>query len=56
MPVFPKPKFVLDYDGVVFPDLWQEGENAKNFRAYLRYYLSDHRPMWVQLSAKPCTG
>ncbi|MGE5295208.1 MAG: endonuclease/exonuclease/phosphatase family protein [Solirubrobacterales bacterium] len=47
-------KGVFDFDGVVFPDLWQDGKNAKNFRAYLRYYISDHRPMWVQLSAKPC--
>jgi hypothetical protein len=30
--------------------LWQGGANRKNFLAYLRYYLSDHRPMWVQLS------
>lgn len=49
-------KGVFDYDGVVFPDLWQEGRNAKDFQTYLRYYLSDHRPMWVQPSAKPCTG
>jgi endonuclease/exonuclease/phosphatase family metal-dependent hydrolase len=42
-------KGVFDFDAVVFPDLWQSGANIKNFRAYLRYYLSDHRPMWVQL-------
>jgi len=43
-------KGVFDYDTVIFPDLWQDGTNTKNFRAYLRYYISDHRPMWVQLS------
>jgi endonuclease/exonuclease/phosphatase family metal-dependent hydrolase len=43
-------KGVFDYDTVVFPDLWQNGTNKKNFKAYLRYYISDHRPMWVQLS------
>lgn len=43
-------KGVFDFDTVIFPDLWQAGANAKNFRAYLRYYLSDHRPMWVQLT------
>jgi endonuclease/exonuclease/phosphatase family metal-dependent hydrolase len=43
-------KGVFDYDTVIFPDLWQDGANMKNFRAYLRYYISDHRPMWVQLS------
>ncbi len=44
-------KGVFDYDGVVFPELWQDGSNAAKFKAYLRYYLSDHRPMWVQLHA-----
>jgi len=43
-------KGVVDYDTVIFPDLWQDGTNEKNFRTYLRYYISDHRPMWVQLS------
>jgi endonuclease/exonuclease/phosphatase family metal-dependent hydrolase len=42
-------KGVYDYDDVIFPDLWQDGKNTKNFKAYLRYYISDHRPMWVQL-------
>jgi len=43
-------KGVFDFDAVIFPELWQGGANVKNFNAYLRYYLSDHRPMWVQLS------
>ena len=43
-------KGVFDYDTVIFPQLWQNGANAKRFKSYLRYYLSDHRPMWVQLS------
>ena len=42
-------KGVFDYDTAVFPDLWQAGKNAKRFKSYLRYYMSDHRPMWVQL-------
>ena len=45
-------KGVFDYDQVIFPALWQNGANAKNFKAYLRYYMSDHRPMWVQLSVQ----
>ena len=39
---------VFDYDGAIFHDLFQlhtEGE----FKAYLRYYISDHRPMWMEL-------
>jgi endonuclease/exonuclease/phosphatase family metal-dependent hydrolase len=43
-------KGVFDYDAVVFQELWQGGVNKKNFQAYLRYYMSDHRPMWVQLT------
>jgi endonuclease/exonuclease/phosphatase family metal-dependent hydrolase len=43
-------KGVFDYDAVILPDLWKDGTNLKNYKAYLRYYLSDHRPMWVQLS------
>lgn len=37
---------VFDFDQVVFPDLWLS--SPKNFRAYVKYYLSDHRPVWVQ--------
>jgi endonuclease/exonuclease/phosphatase family metal-dependent hydrolase len=45
-------KGVFDFDGVVFPALWADGTNAADFKAYLRYYLSDHRPMWVQLKTE----
>lgn len=44
-------KGVFDFDGAIFPDLWQDGQNEADFKAYLRYYMSDHRPMWVQLHA-----
>jgi hypothetical protein len=43
------PTGIFDYDGAIFPSLWNNGANTKNFNAYLRYYISDHRPMWVQL-------
>ena len=43
-------KGVFDFDAALFPALWKDGSNAKNFKAYLRYYISDHRPMWVELS------
>jgi hypothetical protein len=39
---------IFDYDKVVFPDLWNGGAGKKNFEAYLRYYMSDHRPMWME--------
>jgi endonuclease/exonuclease/phosphatase family metal-dependent hydrolase len=40
---------VFDFDNVVFRDLWQTHE-AKQFLAYTRYYLSDHRPFWAQFT------
>ncbi len=39
---------VFDFDSVIFPDLWKN-ESPKNFRAYLRYYISDHRLLWLQI-------
>jgi len=42
-------KGVFDYDAVIFPDLWQ-ARGKTDFDAYLRYYISDHRPMWVEFN------
>jgi endonuclease/exonuclease/phosphatase family metal-dependent hydrolase len=41
---------VFDFDGAVFRKLWGEtkAEQTK-FRSYVKYYLSDHRPLWAQL-------
>ena len=39
---------VFSFDMKLFGDLWQQSQSK--FRAYLRYYISDHRPMWVELS------
>jgi endonuclease/exonuclease/phosphatase family metal-dependent hydrolase len=39
---------VFDFDQVVFKQLWQ-GHGKAVFNGYLRYYLSDHRPMWMRL-------
>lgn len=39
---------VFDFDAVVFPDLWNGGQGKKNFDTYVRYYISDHRPMWME--------
>jgi endonuclease/exonuclease/phosphatase family metal-dependent hydrolase len=46
--VFTGNKGVFDYDAVIFPALWANGTNKTNFKAYLRYYISDHRPMWAE--------
>ena len=47
--LFTGTKGVFDYDTAIFPALWNSGKNQAHFKSYLRYYISDHRPMWVQL-------
>ena len=37
---------VYDYDQVLFADLWNQ--RPSDFEAFCKYYISDHRPMWVQ--------
>ncbi|MBI5876196.1 MAG: endonuclease/exonuclease/phosphatase family protein [Chloroflexi bacterium] len=49
--LFTGKKGVFDFDNALFPALWAGGANAEKFKAYLRYYISDHRPMWVQVNA-----
>jgi hypothetical protein len=39
---------IFDFDAVVFQDLWNGGAGKSQFNSYLRYYLSDHRPMWME--------
>ena len=38
---------VFDFDEVLFPDLWQT--SVPNFKKYMKYYISDHRPLWLEL-------
>ena len=38
---------IVDFDQVVFRDLW-DARGEKDFKAYVKYYLSDHRPMWME--------
>jgi endonuclease/exonuclease/phosphatase family metal-dependent hydrolase len=41
---------VFDFDAVVFKKLWEdEGRTQQQFNAYVRYYVSDHRPFWAEL-------
>ncbi len=47
---------VFDFDAAVFFSKWKSLSNAnthgkavKKFNAYLRHYLSDHRPVWVEI-------
>jgi endonuclease/exonuclease/phosphatase family metal-dependent hydrolase len=38
---------VFDYDQAIFAELYDE--KPRSFKGYCRYYISDHRPMWVQI-------
>ncbi|MGI8622607.1 MAG: endonuclease/exonuclease/phosphatase family protein, partial [Solirubrobacteraceae bacterium] len=40
---------VFPFDNAAFADIYKN-KTAAEFRAYIRYYLSDHRPMWMELS------
>lgn len=37
---------VFDFDGAVFKDAWNTRQ--AEFSAIVKYYLADHRPLWVQ--------
>jgi endonuclease/exonuclease/phosphatase family metal-dependent hydrolase len=58
MAVFPGPMAnaieqtgVFDFDGALFRGLWGKTEKQqKKFRSYVKYYLSDHRPLWAVLA------
>lgn len=39
---------VFPFDNVIFPDLYKS-KTQEQFRGYLKYYISDHRPMWTEL-------
>ena len=43
---------IFDFDGAVFADMYQS-KTPGEFRSYLRYYLSDHRPLWIELDTSP---
>ncbi len=43
---------VFDYDQMIFADLYQNTGGKKkhaDFFTYCRYYISDHRPLWVKI-------
>jgi len=40
---------VFDFDGALFKTLW-ESRGKTDFLTYLRYYVSDHRPMWADFA------
>jgi hypothetical protein len=38
---------IFDFDGAIFRKLWETKTTAQ-FRSFLRYYISDHRPMCAE--------
>jgi endonuclease/exonuclease/phosphatase family metal-dependent hydrolase len=38
---------VFDFDGGLFAALWASKTEAQ-FRSYIRYFMSDHRPLWAE--------
>lgn len=38
---------IFDFDGALFTELWQT-KTEKQFRSFLRYYISDHRILWAE--------
>jgi len=40
---------VFDFDGAIFQGLWNNPNHTEGeFKAYVRYYITDHRPLWAQ--------
>jgi hypothetical protein len=39
----------FDFDNALFTDLWNP-KNPAPFLAYIRYYVSDHRPVRAEFS------
>ena len=40
---------VFDFDAVLFRRLWERRGKA-DYDRYVRYYISDHRPLWMELA------
>ncbi len=38
---------VFDFDSALFSELWKQ--DKRKFKSYLKYYISDHRPLWSML-------
>jgi hypothetical protein len=40
---------VFDFDGAIFPNIY-DASAPGYWRTCAKYYISDHRPLWMQLS------
>ncbi|MBL7853221.1 MAG: endonuclease/exonuclease/phosphatase family protein [Cyclobacteriaceae bacterium] len=45
---------VFDFDNALFKSFWSKNaddkEGRQRFHQYIRYYISDHRPLWAQFN------
>jgi endonuclease/exonuclease/phosphatase family metal-dependent hydrolase len=42
---------VFDFDGALFKELWSDPTRTPSqFRGYVRYHISDHRPLWAEFA------
>jgi hypothetical protein len=46
---------VFDFDNALFRELW-ETHTPKQFLAFSRYYISDHRPLWAEFTTSGPRG
>jgi endonuclease/exonuclease/phosphatase family metal-dependent hydrolase len=42
---------IFPFDNIIFADMYKS-KTGGEFKGYLKYYLSDHRPMWMELDVK----
>lgn len=42
---------IFPFDNAAFEDIYKS-KTAVAFRGYMKYYLSDHRPMWMEIDTK----
>ncbi len=42
---------VFPFDNVAFADIYNN-KSAAQFKAYIKYFISDHRPMWMEINIK----
>ncbi len=40
---------IFPFDNIIFADLYKK-KTAAEFKSYVKYYISDHRPLWINLS------
>lgn len=40
---------VFDFDQVLFKELWEE-RSPGDYWSYVRYHISDHRLLWMELA------